>query len=68
VGQHPMKTEGDAKGTDRIHRQEQGQVHPVHPLVPKKSYGTDDSDNREPNQGQKDKLSQGSRCMGVGDG
>ena len=56
VGQHPMETEGDAEGTDRIHRQEQGQVHPVHPAVPEKSNGADDPDDGEPDQGQKDQF------------
>ena len=68
VGQHPVETEGDAKGTDRIHRQEQGQVHPVHPAIPKKSDGTDDSDDGEPDQGQQDEFGEGRGRVGVGDG
>jgi hypothetical protein len=66
VGEHPVEAESDAEGADRIHGEKKGQIHPVHPTIPKKSDGTDDSDNREPNQGQKDKLCQGGSRVGVG--
>ena len=67
VGEHAMKPEGDAKRTDCVHGKEKGQIHPVHPVVPKKSDGTDDPDDREPDQGQEDDFGEGSGRVGVGD-
>ena len=68
VGQHPVETEGNAEGTDRVHRKEQGQVHPVYPAIPEESDGTNDPDDGEPDQGQKDEFGEGGGRVGVSDG
>ena len=68
VSQHPVEPESDAKGTDCVHGKKQSQIHPVHPAIPKESDGTDDPENREPNQGQKDEFGEGRGRVGVTDG
>ena len=68
VGEHAVKAEGDAEAADGVHHQEQGEIDPVDPLVPKKEDGADDSEDGKPNQGQKDDFRQGCGCMGVCDG
>ena len=68
VGEHPVETQGDAETADGVHDEKQSQIHPVHPLVPKKNNGADDPEDGEPNKGQKDKFGERSRCVGVGNG
>ena len=68
VGEHPVETQGDAKTADRVHHKKKAEVHPVHPLVPKKNNGADDPEDGEPNEGQEDKFGERSRCVGVGNG
>ena len=68
MGEHAVEAEGDAEATNHVHAKEEGQIDPVHPLVPKKENGTDDPENREPNQGQKDEFGEGRGRVGVTDG
>ena len=68
VGEHAVEAKGDAKTANAVHHEEKAEIHPVHPLIPEEKDGTDDAENRKPNEGQENEFGEGSSCVGVSDG
>ena len=68
MSEHAVEAEGDPEATDAVHDQKQSQIHPGNPLIPQEDDGTDDADDRQPDQGQEDKFGERRGCVGVGNG
>ena len=68
VGEHPVEAKGDAEAANDVHGEEEGEVHPIDPLVPEEDDGADHSDDGQPDEGQKDEFREGGGRVGVTDG